>query len=158
MNEKIPVLAVRQPCAGFIASGKKTILINDYPTPSEFIGHKIAIYASNLEPYIECPYVGYRPSRLGVLPPKPLTCFFKGVIIALATLEESHQCVSLLDFNSQQKAHWIPRDNFLKNKTYYWSLKDIQLLSSPFSFSFRGSSDWSNIDLKRLERAFKGLL
>jgi len=158
--DKIPVLAVRQPWAGLIASGKKIIEVRGYPAPKKYIGQKISIYASRTKPVPSelkhCFEMNYRTSGAYLLPSE---CETRGAILAVATLESSLKCTGWQDFGSWEHDHWNPLDYYRSDKkTYYWVLDDIQPLTDPVPFKFSGSMVWSSIEAEKVaEFLDKGL-
>lgn len=151
MNPKIPVLAVRQPWAGLIESGIKTIEVRSYPAPQKYIGRKIAIYASKTKPVSrDIDYV----NRLLVFKDKPSyipgSCYTLGSIVALATLDSSTKHTKAADFLNWQLVHFAPF-RYYKRIMYYWALKDIQPLADPIPFTFSGSMVWSSIEAAKVE-------
>ncbi|MDP4225224.1 MAG: hypothetical protein Q8910_02445 [Bacteroidota bacterium] len=152
MTPKIPVLAIRQPWAGLIESKRKTIEIRKYPAPKKYIGQKISIYASRTNPVSsEVEHVRHMLYQSEKDLNLPGSCNVRGGIIAVATLESSLLCVSSLDFNCWQPDHWNPLKYYQKNKTFYWTLKDIQSLAYPVPFKFSGSMVWSSIEAAKVE-------
>lgn len=147
---KVPILAVKQPWAGLIASGKKIIEIRGYPAPQKHIGQQIAIYASRSKPtradFDHCLNMHGRLHGSYILP--HLT---RGAIIATATLSSSLKCTGRQDFNCWQHDHWNPLDYYRPEKTYYWVLDNIQALKNPVPFKMpRGAIVWTSIEDTRL--------
>jgi len=158
MNERIPVLAVRQPWAGLIASGKKINEVRGYPAPKKYIGQKIAIYASKTRPVstevAHCLRMNYRLSGSYSL---PSLCMDRGVIIATATLESSLFCMDSMYFSSRQNEHWNPIEYYRTGKTYYWMLENINPATfrdySDSHFVFpHGATVWSSIEADKLAK------
>ncbi len=143
-ENKIPVLAVRQPFAGLIAADLKGYEVRRYPYPQGFEGQKIAIYASLTKPdrmHLRHVKTVLKSQNISL----PDSCFVHGAIIAFAELSGCDKIAFPSEFNRLAGSHYAPSSYWVDGKTYFWNLENVQLIK-PVTFKFpRGAVVWAYV-------------
>ncbi len=144
-QEKIKVLAIRQPWASLIAEGLKTLEVRSRNTN---IRGTIAIYASRTKP-ANTELDHYFNFMMGML--KPIPPLVQGQIIATAKLENSFPVGCQEAFRTLEVNHLNPL-SYYQEGLHFWELKNVQKVG-PVEFKFKGSIVWSEIDKDLLKAA-----
>ena len=141
-NEIIPVLAVRQPWASWIALNLKPLEVRSQNTKKR---GPVAIYASRTKPKESEMDLFFRYFQDRLLPIPPV---LQGHIIGLANLDTSFAVGSREAFRTLACNHHNPLD-YYRDGLYFWEFKDMQLIE-PHEFKFSGSIVWGKVDRKLL--------
>jgi hypothetical protein len=142
MDDKLRVLAVRQPWASLIADGFKNLEVRSRNTN---IRGPIAIYASRTKP-ADTELDHYFSFMMGML--KPIPPLPQGQIIAIADLEDSFPVGCQESFRTLEVNHLNPL-TYYREGLHFWKLRNVQKVK-PVEFKAT-SIVWSKIERERLQ-------
>jgi len=139
----IPVLAVRQPWASWIALNLKPLEVRSQNTQKR---GEVAIYASRTKPKeseLEL-YFKYFQNRLLPIPP-----VLQGQIIGMAHLVASYPVGCFESFRTLAVNHHNPLD-YYRDGLYFWEFEKVQQVK-PVEYKMNGSIVWGKVDRKLLK-------
>lgn len=145
----IKSLAVRQPFAGLIAFGYKTMEIR---TRNTAIRGDVAIYASVAPPASDMLSIAVRDivaaqARDPSISPHPVS-FPTRKIVAIAEIVGVVPIRTLEEFRALYEKHYAPEEYFVPGRTYGWCLGNVRRIVPIHYMRKKGSITWANVDIE----------